>query len=50
MVDPRNLVFIDETGIRLAMTRLYGHAPIGERLYDSEAPLNRGEHISLIRG
>lgn len=49
-IDPRNLVFIDETGIHLAMTRLYGRAPMGERLYDSEAPVNRGEHISLIGG
>ncbi len=31
-IDPRNLVFIDETGIHLGMTRLYGRAPIGERL------------------
>jgi transposase len=43
-------VFIDETGIHLGMTRLYGRAPIGERLYDSETPLNRGENISLIGG
>ncbi|MBW4490614.1 MAG: IS630 family transposase [Trichocoleus desertorum ATA4-8-CV12] len=49
-IDPRNLVFIDETGIHLAMTRLYGRAPIGERLYDSEAPSNGGQNISLIGG
>ena len=41
-IDPRNLVFIDETGIHLGMTRTYGRAPIGERLYDSEVPGNRG--------
>jgi hypothetical protein len=44
------LVFIDETGIHLAMTRLYGRAPIGERLYDSEAPKDGGQNISLIGG
>jgi transposase len=49
-IDPRNLIFIDETGIHLEMTRLYGRAPIGERLYDSEAPGARGKNISLIGG
>lgn len=43
-------MFVDETGIHLAMTRLYGRAPIGERLYDSEVPRHRGENISLIGG
>ena len=49
-IDPRNLIFIDATGIHLGMTRLYGRAPIGERLYDSEAPGARGKNISLIGG
>lgn len=49
-IDPRNLVFIDETGIHLAMTRLSGRAPIGERLYDTEAPGDGGKNISLIGG
>jgi transposase len=49
-IDPHNLVFIDETGVHLGMTRLYGRAPIGERLYDSEAPGDRGKNISLIGG
>lgn len=49
-IDPRNLVFIDETGIHLGMTRLYGRAPKGERLYDTESPGNRGQNISLIGG
>jgi hypothetical protein len=49
-IDPRNFVFIDETGIHLGMTRLYGRAPIGERLYDSESPGDPGKHISLIGG
>ncbi len=30
------------------MTRLYGRAPVGERLYDSEAPGDSGKNISLI--
>ncbi|PSB24412.1 hypothetical protein C7B70_25485 [Chlorogloea sp. CCALA 695] len=32
------------------MTRTYGRAPIGERLYDSEVSGNRGKNISLIGG
>ena len=36
--------------MHLAMTRLYGRAPIGERLYDSEAPGDGGKNISLIGG
>lgn len=49
-VDPRNLVFIDETGMHLGFTRRYGRAPKGERLYDSDTPGNRGQNISLIGG
>ncbi|XHX78650.1 MAG: IS630 family transposase [Stenomitos frigidus ULC029] len=49
-IDPRNWVFIDETGMHLAMTRLHGRAPIGERLYDSETPGDGGKNISLIGG
>lgn len=47
-VDPRNLIFIDETGMHLGFTRLYGRAPKGDRLYDTESPGNRGQNISLI--
>jgi hypothetical protein len=32
------------------MTRLYGRAPIGERLYDTESPGDCGKNISLIGG
>lgn len=31
-LDPRKLVFIDETSVSTTMTRLYGRAPQGERL------------------
>jgi hypothetical protein len=44
----RNLVFIDETGMPLGFTRLYGRAPRGERLYDTEAPGKSGQNISLM--
>ena len=34
--------------MHLGFTRLYGRAPIGERLYDSEPPGDSGKNISLI--
>ncbi len=46
-VDVKNLVFIDETGINLASSRLYGRSEGGERVY-SERPRNKGENITLI--
>lgn len=36
--------------MHLGLTRLYGRAPKGERLYDPESPGNRGQNISLIGG
>ncbi|MFM2310976.1 MAG: hypothetical protein RLZZ04_252 [Cyanobacteriota bacterium] len=46
-IDVKNLVFIDETGINLAMTRLYGRGEGGGRVYD-ERPGNKGQNITLI--
>lgn len=46
-IDPHNLVFIDESGINLGMTRLKGRSIRGERLHDS-CPRNRGSNISVI--
>lgn len=43
----RRLRFIDEAGINLAMTRLYGRAPKGERVRES-VPRNYGAQTSLI--
>jgi transposase len=34
-VDPDRFVFLDEIGAHTALTRLYGRAPCGERLYDA---------------
>jgi transposase len=34
-VDPKHLVFVDETGAHTAMTRRYGRAPIGARVEGS---------------
>ena len=46
-VDVRNLVFVDEAGVHLAMTRLYGRVFGGERLVES-TPRNKGQNISMI--
>lgn len=44
---PEDLIFIDETGVNLAMTRTYARAAKGERAYGGR-PLQRGENITLI--
>ena len=46
-IDIRNLIFIDEMGLNLAMTRLYARCMGGERVYD-ERPGNKGKNITLI--
>jgi transposase len=47
-VDPRRLVFVDECGANTAMTRRYGRAPAGERVY-SDAP-GHWESVTLTCG
>ncbi len=46
-VQLKDLVFLDETGVNLAMTRRYGRAKKGLRAY-SKCPYNRGENLTLI--
>jgi len=46
-LDLKRFKFVDESGINLALTRLYGRAPRGERAIGS-APINYGENITLI--
>lgn len=41
------LIFIDESGVNLAMTRFYGRALKGERCR-GEKPLKRGKNVSII--
>jgi transposase len=45
--DARRLVFIDESGFHLSMTRLRARAPRGERAY-GKVPRNRGKNQTLI--
>jgi transposase len=46
--DPRRLVFVDECGANTAMTRTYGRAPVGQRVY-TDTP-GHWESITLISG
>lgn len=43
----RRLKFIDESGVNLAMTRLYGRAPRGERVLDA-VPRNHGPNVTMV--
>jgi len=43
----RRFLFVAESAVNTAMTRRYGRAPRGERVYDS-APRNYGSHTSVI--
>ena len=47
-LDPRRLVFVDECGANTAMTRTYGRAPVGQRVY-ARTP-GRWESITLTSG
>ena len=46
-MDRRKLVFTDETGFHLALTRAFGRAPKGERVR-GHVPFKRGSNHSLI--
>jgi transposase len=46
-LDLKRLKFIDEFGVNLAMTRLYGRAPRGGRVVGS-APQNYGSNIRML--
>lgn len=43
----KDLIFIDETGVNLAMTRRYARAKKGKRAY-SKCPYNCRRNITLI--
>jgi transposase len=47
-VDPQRLVFVDECGANTAMTRTYGRAPVGQRVYTNTP--GHWESITLISG
>lgn len=41
------LIFLDEAGVNLAMTRRYARSPRGQRAYSS-APINYGPNVSVL--
>jgi len=46
-VDPKRLIFVDESSTNIVLTPRYARAPKGERAY-GKAPRNWGENITLI--
>jgi transposase len=46
-LDARRVKFIDESGVNLALTRLYGRAPKGERVIDA-VPQNYGQKVTML--
>lgn len=46
-LDPKQLVFVDESGSNIALTRLYGRAIKGKRV-KGIVPRNRGKNMTLI--
>ena len=46
-LDPQRFKFIDESGVNLAMTRLYGRAPRGERVIGA-VPQNYGANVTML--
>jgi transposase len=46
-VDPKRLVFVDETSTNVALTPRYGRAPKGERAR-GKVPRNWGKNVTLI--
>ena len=46
-IDPENLVFLDETGILLGLTRTHARSEQGTRAYDTK-PFYRGAKVTAI--
>lgn len=46
-LDVSRLKFVDESGVNLAMTRLYGRAPKGVRVVGA-GPHNYGQHVTIL--
>jgi len=46
-LDPQQLVFVDESGTNIALTRLYGWAPQDQRATGS-VPRNHGKNTTLV--
>jgi hypothetical protein len=49
-LDPKQLIFIDETAATTKMTRLYGRAPQGKRLVDKVPHGHWKTEVAPMRG
>jgi transposase len=47
--DPQRLIFLDETWFTTAMTRLYGYAPLGQRLLEA-VPAGHWKTTTFVAG
>lgn len=46
-IEQKNLVFLDETGIELGLTRTHARSPQGSRVYDLK-PFYRGAKVTVV--
>jgi DDE superfamily endonuclease len=46
-LDAKDFVFLDETGVNIAMARQYARAPKGQRVHTS-APVNKGKNVTVL--
>lgn len=46
-INPSDLVFVDESGVNIAMTRLHGRSPRGQRAY-GQRPAKRGKNVTML--
>ena len=46
-IDPKNLVFLDETGVLVGLTRTHARSQLGTRAY-AVKPFYRGKKITVI--
>ena len=46
-IEPENLVFLDEMGVLLGLTRTHARSPYGTRVYDLK-PFYRGAKVTVI--
>ncbi len=47
VLDPENLVFIDETGVILGLSRTHARSEEGIRVYETK-PFYRGQKVTVI--
>ena len=46
-LDAEDCIFLDETGVNIAMARHYARSPQGERVHTSK-PVNKGQNITVL--